>query len=77
MLALPKRFPGQVVAACDECRTDVRIEARSLDDARTKLASLSWLERARKGAGPKGAHWNCPKCNPTLKPRSGSMGRST
>jgi hypothetical protein len=77
VLSIPKRHPGSVVASCDECRAEIKIDATSLDGARTKLTAVNWLERARKGAGPKGAHWNCPACNPTLKPRSGSMGRTT
>jgi hypothetical protein len=77
VLSLPKRCPGSVSATCDECRTQVRIDAMSLDDARAQLTAMHWLERARKGKGAAGAHWNCPSCNPTLKQRSGSMGRTT
>jgi hypothetical protein len=76
MLDVPKRFPGSLAAACDECGANVRIDAMSLDDARAKLKAANWLERPMKGKGPKGAHWNCPTCNPLLKPRSTTLGPS-
>jgi lipopolysaccharide biosynthesis regulator YciM len=76
MLDIPKRFPGSVVAACDECRANVRIDAASLDDARAKLKAANWYEAARAGKGPKGAHWHCPSCNPLLKSPSESRGPS-
>ena len=43
----------------------------SLDDARTKLKALDWLERAVKARG-RGGHW-APSCAiRDLKPRSTS-----
>jgi hypothetical protein len=78
MLDIPKRFPGSVMATCDEsgCRASVRVDAMSLDDARAKLKAANWLERHVKGKGPKGHHWACPACNPLLRPRSTLMGPS-
>jgi hypothetical protein len=32
MLSLPKRYPGQVVAACDHCKADLKVQAMRLDD---------------------------------------------
>jgi hypothetical protein len=74
MLDIPKRFPGSVMATCDEsgCRASVRVDAMSLDDARAKLEAMNWM----KGKGAEGVHWACPSRKPLLKPRATSTGPS-
>jgi hypothetical protein len=78
MLTLPKKFPAAVTAKCMRCPTTTTLPtAASLDDARSQLKSMKWLECPRAGAGVKNWPWMCPTCNPELKPRPKTMGRTT